>query len=244
MPGRDVTSVGAYERVVPLTVPAYHGIEPSLSLAYSSAGPDGWLGVGWRLSSLSEIRRQAPGGGVPAWDASDTYSLDGRELVLCPAPSDSGPASGWAASPSCAYRLSATTAYTTRIETLSGLTSYRLPMADDEVWHTDGVKDTYLPGDRTSKGVLDWHLSAVEDPSGNVVTYTYAIPSAGSPGALAGDQAAELSGISYGTWRSAFRLSHGPTRSRWRPETVCCSAARVCKQSTSWPIASGFERMH
>src|SRR5947209_6301325 len=41
---------GAYQQVIPVKVPPFHGIEPKLSLRYSSVNGNGFVGVGWRLT--------------------------------------------------------------------------------------------------------------------------------------------------------------------------------------------------
>ena len=74
---------GSYTTAIPIKVPPYHGLEPKLALAYSSAGGNGWLGVGWSLSGISTIERASPGKGAPRYDDSDIFLLDGQELVPC-----------------------------------------------------------------------------------------------------------------------------------------------------------------
>ncbi|EMJ93443.1 SpvB/TcaC N-terminal domain-containing protein [Leptospira alstonii] len=55
------------------------GVEPKLSLSYSSTGGDGWLGVGWSLS-LGSITR-TPEYGALWYDARDTFTWNGQRLV-------------------------------------------------------------------------------------------------------------------------------------------------------------------
>src|SRR5688572_31454286 len=54
---KNVDAFGAYRREIPLRVPSYHGIEPSLRLAYTSRGGNGLAGTGWTLAGLPEITR-------------------------------------------------------------------------------------------------------------------------------------------------------------------------------------------
>ena len=83
----DVDASGSFSTNVPLTSPAFHGIEPRLSLNYSSAGVEGWLGDGWTIQGLSAITRESNDHGLPRWDDStDGYSLDGEPLVSCGPP--------------------------------------------------------------------------------------------------------------------------------------------------------------
>ncbi|WP_436500233.1 SpvB/TcaC N-terminal domain-containing protein [Actinokineospora sp. HUAS TT18] len=67
----------------PLEVPKGRaGLEPKLTVAYSSSGANGWLGVGWDLSTPTvtvETRW-----GVPRYDAgleTETYLLNGEQLT-------------------------------------------------------------------------------------------------------------------------------------------------------------------
>lgn len=65
--GRATTSI-------PIAVPpGRKGIQPSLSLAYSSSGRNSWLGVGWSLDA-GYIERSTKRG-VPRYDSSDTFSF-------------------------------------------------------------------------------------------------------------------------------------------------------------------------
>jgi RHS repeat-associated protein len=180
----DVSPSGAFETSVAIKIPPFHGIEPRLGLSYSSTGPNGWIGQGWSLTGLSTLRRQSRGHGLPQWDASDTFSLDGRELIACPAPDDrSSPSSNI---PSCAHRLPGLSAFTTRVESFQRIAAQGDPRDTFAtgperwfVWRTDGVKATYEPGVKTGRGVLEWRLSTVQDLSGNVVRYDWC-PCAGA----------------------------------------------------------------
>ena len=66
----------------PVELPAgRHGVQPQLSIGYNSGGSDGWLGVGWDISTPSvgiDTRW-----GVPRYDAqqeTETYNLNGEQL--------------------------------------------------------------------------------------------------------------------------------------------------------------------
>lgn len=73
---------------IPIWVPPGRaGIQPELSLEYSSTGGDGMLGVGWGLAGLSRITRckGLRNNGLTAppvlWGESDSFCLDGEPLV-------------------------------------------------------------------------------------------------------------------------------------------------------------------
>jgi hypothetical protein len=76
---------GSLSYSIPIEVPAFHGIEPRLSLSYSSEGRNGFVGVGWTLTGVSTIERVNAGRGAAFFDASDVYLLDGQKLVACQA---------------------------------------------------------------------------------------------------------------------------------------------------------------
>ena len=64
---------GRATTAIPLAVPpGRKGIQPSLALAYSSSGRNGWVGVGWSLE-VGAIERSTKRG-VPRYDASDTFT--------------------------------------------------------------------------------------------------------------------------------------------------------------------------
>ncbi len=67
---------------MPFALPAFHGIAPSLGLAYSSrCGHLAWSV--WRLTGVTAIERHSPGGGTPHFDERDRFYLEGEELVRC-----------------------------------------------------------------------------------------------------------------------------------------------------------------
>jgi len=76
---------GSFSQAVPIQTPAYHGLEPSLALAYSSEGRNGFAGVGWTVAGINSIERANAGRGTPHWDAADIFLLNGQELVACAA---------------------------------------------------------------------------------------------------------------------------------------------------------------
>ncbi|MCR9053268.1 MAG: FG-GAP-like repeat-containing protein [Phaeodactylibacter xiamenensis] len=85
----NVSDAGSAVYSIPITVPpGTAGMQPTLSLSYSSQGGNGLLGKGWHLQGMSVISRsrrtlaqdnQITGVNI---DETDTYSLDGERLVL------------------------------------------------------------------------------------------------------------------------------------------------------------------
>ena len=79
----EANNEGTANLSYPIQVPAGRaGMQPNLSVNYSSAGGNGWLGVGWDLSmpSITLDTRW----GVPRYDATyetEIYLLNGEQLV-------------------------------------------------------------------------------------------------------------------------------------------------------------------
>lgn len=170
---------GSFTKVVDLKVPAFRGIEPDIDLAYDSslglrAGGlfAGYVGVGWQVSGISDIVRISARQGAPAFDANDTFALDGTPLVACAAA---------ASNPGC----TAGGTHATRVE------SYRrvaFASADNSwtVTGRDGTRSVYRPvstwGSSVPSGDTDpdklrnqyrWLLAEVIDTHGNTVSYGY-----------------------------------------------------------------------
>jgi RHS repeat-associated protein len=90
LPGNgSVSSAGSAHYTIPLEVPPGRmGVQPQLSLEYSSSSGNGIAGVGWSLpGAISEIRRCAKNiasdgrtDGI-AFQISDSFCLDGQKLT-------------------------------------------------------------------------------------------------------------------------------------------------------------------
>jgi len=154
-PGVDET--GAYATTVPMDVPSFRGLEPRIALSYSSRAGNGIAGVGWRLDASSYIVRSAVGGGVPRYDQTDRFSLDGNELVAC-----SGGKAGCGAGGT----------HATKRETFRRV-KYDAQLDVWSVWDTTGVKSTYRAQPLGSAKTHRWALATVEDTHGNTVRYGY-----------------------------------------------------------------------
>jgi RHS repeat-associated protein len=153
--GKPASSVdpfyGAFGTDVPIEVPKFRALEPTLKLVYGSAGRNGWVGMGWTLSGSSFIERASPGKGTPRYDSSDIFLLDGMELVEF-------------------TELGGT--HATKIQNYHRITRDN---ANNQwyVWRKDGTKGTYTALLNTSKGTFQWALTSLEDTHGNRVNYRY-----------------------------------------------------------------------
>lgn len=204
LPGSgDVTSAGAFTYSIPLEVPAgRNGMEPSLSLTYSSGTRNGLLGAGWSLSGLSRITRcnktLATEGVVDGVDYEnfvtaknetvDRFCLDGQKLVTGEALTRADDAYGLN---NTEYRTEADI-FARIVSTVSAANA---PVGPDSftVQMKNGVVRTYLPryatrkqstativnGAVTSTAVdvgqfpVEWLLSTESDRSHNEIHYTY-----------------------------------------------------------------------
>lgn len=83
-----VDESGSATYSIPLSLPAgIAGVQPQLGFSYSSAGGDGYMGVGWSFSGASAITRCPKNiaidneQGNVSFSASDRLCLDGQRLV-------------------------------------------------------------------------------------------------------------------------------------------------------------------
>jgi RHS repeat-associated protein len=155
---------GSYSERITLHVPAFHGIEPQLSLTYQSLGRNGFAGVGWQLEGLSVIERASPGHGAPRYDANDVYYLDGMELIPC---------TPGRVSPGC----QAGGTHTTKIESYVRI-RYDDPTATWQLWTKDGTRTTYRSA-QPSYLIYKWawQIASVVDTHGNEVLYSFDLES-------------------------------------------------------------------
>ena len=141
---------GSYQEQVPISVPAFRGIEPKLSLGYNSSGSNGFVGVGWSVSGVSVIERANPGKGAPTYGGSDVFLLDGQELVPC-------------------STMGGT--HCTKIQSYLRI-SFDAAANAWTVWQKDGIKSVYASV-YTVGGTFRWGLRSVSDTNGNTVNYNW-----------------------------------------------------------------------
>ncbi len=146
--------VGAAQHRVELDVPAWHGLEPALALAYASSARLGTLGFGVTLEGTSIIERVSPTRGAPTYGAADTYLLDGEPLLACAAGNTS---------PSCTTGGT----HATRRESFARISKAGTAWT---VTSPTGVVSRY-----TTLAEPVAVLTSRTDPSGNAVSYGYAV---------------------------------------------------------------------
>src|SRR6266568_3182168 len=151
---------GSFGYSIPIEVPAFHGLEPRLALAYSSEGRNGIFGVGWTLAGFSTIERANAGRGTPRFDANDIYMLDGQELVACVQGS---------VSPSCTSGGT----HSTKSESYLKIRHDTTPSDTWTVWGRDGTRTVFSPTITVTPGIFRWGQTSVVDTKNNTVTYTW-----------------------------------------------------------------------
>jgi RHS repeat-associated protein len=173
---------GTGNLAIPLQLPpGRNGLQPSLSLSYSTGNPNGPYGLGWDLT-VPGVRRKTSKG-IPRYDpALDTFILSGAEDLV--------PVSG-AGTQAVRYRPQSEAGYA-RITHLTGTGGDYW-----EVWSTSGLRSRYgtprppgQPAGWTDPAVIAdpaqpghifaWLLSQTTDPLGNQIAYTYQADPAGT----------------------------------------------------------------
>jgi hypothetical protein len=150
---------GAARLPIPIALPpGTGGLTPELALVYSSASrSDSWVGFGWSLGGSTIARSLRKG--VPSYDdVIDAFELDGQELV----PEDANP--------------QLPREYHTRIENFVRIVheadgSWTVTRKDGSRLRFGVTSDARI--ERAPGETFHWLVSEEEDPSGNVVRWSY-----------------------------------------------------------------------
>lgn len=170
----QVDKNGAATYSVPLWVtPGTAGMQPQLSLNYSSQAGAGWLGFGWSVGGISAITRGpatlAIDGAVHGVDFTnnDRFYLDGQRLVLV------GGANGQAGSE-----------YRTEIDSITKVVEQEAT-ANGPAWFKAWTKAGLIiefgnsadsrveAAGRSDGAVSTWAVSKISDTKGNYMTFEY-----------------------------------------------------------------------
>jgi RHS repeat-associated protein len=160
-------SKGTANLSYPIEVPpGRRGVQPDLAIAYDSSAGNGWLGTGWNLTVSSiEIDTRF---GVPKYDGTERYLLDGEALTQLSTTPPLAPAGTYFArrregSFDWIQRLGSTSAGFTWLVTDKSGTKYFYGTASS----------SRLADNGSAKRVFRWCLEKVEDIWGNQILYTY-----------------------------------------------------------------------
>jgi RHS repeat-associated protein len=172
----------ATTRIPIATTPGVAGMEPKISLVYSSSAANGYLGVGWSLQGVSIITRRpamlaADGAIAPInLDANDHYTLDGQRLIQVTTDTSTGVTR---------------TEYRTEIDSYSRIFAYAPTSGTNygperfEVYTKSGLKMVFggTTGDTGSRlmagapaptgAVLAWGIDTISDRDGNQCHFYY-----------------------------------------------------------------------
>ena len=174
---RIQSNTGASSYAIPLQVPPGRaGHSPKLALEYSSALPNGPLGIGWRLN-IPAIERKTEKG-QPQYgqgEREDTYTFEGEELVRLTDGS---------------FRTENEAAFSRFMPSGDG---WEVREKSGRILHFGQYPNSELP-DRSSRQAVpgsagnfnstySWRLDSIEDVSGNLIELLYE-EQADSPGAL------------------------------------------------------------
>lgn len=167
-----VSDTGAAQVNIPIVVsPGTAGMQPKLSIGYSSQGGNGPLGVGFSLNGLSAISRvgrtvaQDGVRGSVNLDANDRFALDGQRLIAI---------NGQDGANGTEYRL--------EFDPSSRIRSYNTQGSGPQRWvvETKGglIIDLGLNSNsRVTAGgdlsVLTWCVTRITDTAGNTINFTY-----------------------------------------------------------------------
>lgn len=165
---------GAANYTIPLEVAqGTGGMQPNLSIVYSSLSGSGLLGRGWNLSGLSSITRTSQSiyqdnqQTTVDLTSADRFALDGNRLVLTGSSTDYG-ASG--------------TTYQTSIETFTIVTAhgtagngpqYFTAKTKDGIEMEFGATDDSRIEAQGSATIITWCINKIKDPSGNYMLFKY-----------------------------------------------------------------------
>ncbi|MEM6819936.1 MAG: FG-GAP-like repeat-containing protein [Pseudomonadota bacterium] len=172
MSGEHSVNSGAAGYSIPIVVPPGRaGMQPSLSLNYSSGGGNGLLGVGWSLGGIYAITRCSANAAQDGFadgvefDGEDRFCLNGQRLL---------PYSGVYGGSGSQYR--------TELDSHAKIISYGQAGSGPayfEVHAKDGMRHYYgtSSNSRTEAqglpDVFQWRLAYSMDRLGNKITYEY-----------------------------------------------------------------------
>lgn len=167
---------GSSSYSIPIDIPkGTGGMEPKLSLNYSSNGGNGLLGVGWSLGGLQKITRGPSSvlkdgvADIVDFDSHDRFFLDGERLI-CVAGTYGSPGSEYRTEMDAFSRITlngtAPGNLWWKLETKAGLI---VELGTTE----DSVELVNVPTNPPTTGILSWSVNKVSDTVGNYYTLQY-----------------------------------------------------------------------
>ncbi len=174
LPGQmTVGSSGEAIYSIPIVVPpGTAGIEPTMSLSYSSTAPNGVLGIGWNLSGLPTIERcaktiaQDGANGRISLTNSDRLCMNGQRLVVVGG--DNSDDAYWSAQAS----------YRTEVDVFSRVSrlvdgGFKVEEREGKISFYGNAANSALHAQDSGAAIMKWALAHTEDRRGNYLTVTY-----------------------------------------------------------------------
>jgi hypothetical protein len=171
----EANSQGTAHVALPLKLPGGRGAyKPQLALAYDSQAANGWTGIGWDLS-VSSVMVDTKFG-VPYYDGTERYLLDGQQLVPI------GAAACVDGSQGTRYAARSEGSFDLVLRCGQGPSSHFERTDRSGVLFVYGVSaEARVASPRTGE-IGAWHLERVIDTNGNLTRYVYAQDRKQTPG--------------------------------------------------------------
>ncbi|WP_198043672.1 RHS repeat-associated core domain-containing protein [Janthinobacterium sp. 1_2014MBL_MicDiv] len=190
LPGTMGVGNGAATYNLPIALPpGVAGVQPSLSLSYSSTDTGGVAGLGWSVAGVSSIDRCGRSFAinnttdVARFLPADRLCLDGQQLILINGNHDND-SDYWR--DSAEYRTEIDTFSRIRATLANGHRSFTVETKTGQTLTYGDRADTYLLGQGRSDGLAHrWWLSGSTDRSGNTIGYWYNLDAASGESRLA-----------------------------------------------------------
>jgi RHS repeat-associated protein len=190
LPGSMGVGNGAATYNLPIALPpGVAGVQPSLSLNYSSTDTGGVAGLGWSVAGVSSIDRCGRNFAVnnttdvARFLPADRLCLDGQQLVLINGNHDND-SDYWR--DGAEYRTEIDTFSRIRATLANGRHSFTVETKTGQTLTYGDRADTYLLGQGRTDGLAHrWWLSGSTDRSGNTIGYWYNLDAASGESRLA-----------------------------------------------------------
>lgn len=173
-----VSDRGHATYTIPIKVaPGIAGMEPKLSLAYSSGGGNGLVGMGWSIAGISVITRCASNlaqdGAIRGvvFDAGDKFCLDGQKLRLTSG-SYGAELSDYRTEIDSFMRIVASTGGAPGAVPTVGPQWFSAKTKDGVVIEYGATEDSRIEAQGKTV-VRSWAVSKITDPHGNFIEFEY-----------------------------------------------------------------------
>lgn len=169
---QSIDAMGAFNYNIPIVCsPGTAGMEPRLSISYSSNGDNTWLGLGFNLTGISMITRVGRSlffdgvkGGIN-FDSNDKFALDGSRLLQ---------KSGTYGQINSTYKTEVENYYTiTSYGQLGSGPSHFIVTTPDGMTMEYGNSPDSRRKDVGGTEALAWYINKAYDRYGNYMTYSY-----------------------------------------------------------------------